>query len=131
MGEKMNELKMAACGLDCSECNQYKVTTQHDAKAAESLVVWYRSMGWIGESEGAEAVMKKAPLCKGCWNSTEDCFFKCGCANIDFRVCCKERQIDHCGQCGDFPCEHYKTWGYWHESHEKAMEHLMSLRTNP
>jgi len=127
----MEKHKMAACGIDCNECGQYKVTMEQDVKEAEGLAGWYRSMGWIGENEGAEAVLKKAPLCKGCWNRTDDCFFKCGCNKIDFSKCCKERQIDHCGQCGDFPCEPYLEWVDWHESHKKAMEHLLSLKVSP
>jgi len=126
----MNKLKMAACGIDCSECDSYKVTVEQDLKAAETLVEWYRSQSWIGENEGAEAVLKKVPLCKGCWNVTDDCFFKCGCGNIDFRICCKDRQINHCGECNDFPCEQYKKWVDWHESHKKAMERLIVLKTN-
>jgi hypothetical protein len=100
---------------------------EHDLNAAESLVPWYRSMGWIKKDEGAEAVLKKVPLCKGCWNATDDCFFKCGCGKRDFRVCCKERKINHCGECADFPCEPYKEWASWHEGHQQAMERLKKL----
>lgn len=124
----MKKLKLAACGVDCSECGQYKVTMEQDFKAAESMVAWFRSMGWIGENEGAQAVMKKAPLCKGCWNTTEDCFWKCGCGSKDFRICCEERRINHCGECAEFPCENYKEWTEWHETHKNAMAYLMSLR---
>ena len=91
---------------------------------------WFRGQGWIDEYEGAEAVMKKAPLCKGCWNITNDCFWSCGCGSRDFRICCIEKQINHCGECDDYPCEQYKEWVGWHESHEKAMEYLLSLRAN-
>jgi len=124
----MDKLKLAACGIDCSQCGQYKVTMEQDLNAAESLAEWFRSQGWIGENEGAEAVLNKAPLCKGCWNITDDCFWKCGCGSRDFRVCCQKRKINHCGECGRFPCKHYKNWTSWHESHQKAMEHLLSLR---
>lgn len=75
----MEKSKSAACGIDCNECGQYKITMEYDMKAAESLVEWFRSRGWIGENEGAEAIMKKAPLCRGCWNITDDCFWKYGC----------------------------------------------------
>ena len=126
----MEKLRMAACGIDCSECHSYKVTMTQDLEAAKDLVEWYRGNGWIGETEGAEAVVKNAPLCKGCWNVTEDCFFKCGCGSIDFRICCTEKQIKHCGECRDFPCEHYKNWASWHETHEKAMEQLILLKAN-
>jgi hypothetical protein len=121
--------KMAACGIDCYECAQYKVTKENDLKAAEALVPWFRSQRWIGENEDAEAVMKKAPLCNGCWYITDDCFWKCGCGSIDFRICCEGKKINHCGECGDFPCTHYIKWVDWGEHHKKAMEHLQSIKT--
>ena len=127
----MNKLKLAACGIDCNECASYKVTMEQDMNAAERLVEWYRSQKWIGENEGAEVVIKTAPLCRGCWNSNDDCFFKCGCpVNRDFRICCTEKQINHCGECSDFPCEDYIQWLGGLEHHEKAMEYLLSLKTN-
>ncbi|MCL2396676.1 MAG: DUF3795 domain-containing protein [Defluviitaleaceae bacterium] len=126
----MEKLRLAACGIDCAECAQYKVTMKQDLAAAELLVDWFKSQGWIGEDEGAEAVMKKAPLCYGCWDITDDCFWQCGCGSIDFRVCCREKQINHCGECGDFPCEHYMKWVEMTPIHEKAMGRLLSLRDN-
>ena len=62
----MDKHKLAACGIDCNECDSYKVTMEQDMKAAEELVEWYQNMGWIGKNEGSEAVIKKSPLCKGC-----------------------------------------------------------------
>jgi hypothetical protein len=115
----MDKMKMAACGIDCSECAEYKVTMEHDLKAAESLVDWFRSRGWIGKNEGAEAVVKKNPLCKGCWSD----YRWNGCGGTDFRMCCERKEINHCGECGDFPCESYKGWG-----HENAIKHLLSLK---
>ena len=124
----MEKLRLAACGIDCSECASYKVTINHDLQAAESLVEWYKEQGWVRENEGVDAVMKKAPICKGCWNITDDCFWKCGCGSLDFRICCTERSINHCGECYDFPCESYKQWATWHESHKEAMQCFLSLR---
>lgn len=121
---------MAACGIDCNECGSYKVTMKHDMKAAEGLADWYRAQGWIGIDEGAEAVIKKNPLCKGCWNATDDCFFKCGCHySRDFRICCTEKQINHCGECCDFPCEQYIEFVGDLEHHKNAMKYLLSLKS--
>ena len=121
-------MKLAACGIDCGECASYKVTVSNDIQAAELLVDWYRGMGWIGQDEGAEAVLKKNPICYGCWDITEDCFWQCGCGTKDFRVCCTEKSIRHCGECGDFPCKEYLHFADMHEGHKKAMENLQSLR---
>lgn len=124
----MEKLRMAACGIDCNACDSYKATMRQDWKAAEDLVAWYRQRGWIGEDEGAEAVLKKAPLCRGCWNPSDDCFFKCGChPSRDFRVCCAEKRISHCGECADFPCEPYMEFVGDLDHHKKAMEQLLRI----
>jgi len=125
----MGDLKMAACGIDCAQCGSYKATMENDMEAAEGLIDWYRGMGWIGENEGAEAVLSKNPLCKGCWNPMGECFFK-GCANCYLRNCCAEKQLNHCGECGDFPCVRYSEFAAWPEHHQKAMEHLLAIRDN-
>ena len=120
----MDKYKLAACGIDCNECGQYKVTLYQDSESAENLVSWFRSMGWIGENEGAEAVLKRAPLCKGCWSD----FVFCGNNSYCFNSCCTEKKINNCGECVDFPCKRcmdFMTDGLEH--HKKAMEHLMSI----
>jgi hypothetical protein len=117
-------LKMAACGLNCNKCNL--CNAEHDLKAAESLVAWFKSRGWIEQNENAEAVMKKAPFCRGCWDKTDvrwspDC---------DLLLCCEEKKLNHCGECAEFPCEKYKEWAKDLDHHKKAMEYLLSLKTN-
>lgn len=126
----MKTVRLAACGVDCAECAQYKVVTNQDVQAAELLVEWFRERGWIGQDEGAEAVIKKAPLCKGCWDITEDCFWRCGCGKRDFRVCRSEKQVRYCEECDEFPCTDYQTWMRWHMGHVKAKNSLLSLRAN-
>lgn len=122
-GLVMNEMKLAACGIDCNECNLYKA--EHDMKAAEALVEWFRSREWIGKDENAEAVMKNAPFCKGCWNKTD--VHWCD-KNCNLLTCCEEKLLNHCGECGDFPCEKYKKWTIDVDHHKSAMEYLLSLK---
>ena len=125
----MSKLKMAACGLDCNECSSYKVTMTQDLKAAEQMLPWFRSQGLIEENEGAEAVIKKAPFCTGCWNIANDCYWA-GCNNCKFRGCCVEKGISHCGECNEFPCERIKEFATQGENKKKAMEYLIALREN-
>lgn len=122
----MDKLKLAACGVDCNVCGLYNA--EHDLKAAESCVEWFRGQGWIEADGNAEAVQKavqnKAPFCNGCWGDSE----WCGCGSIDFRKCCKKKEINHCGECHDFPCEPYIEWIDDLDHHKKAMEYLLSLK---
>jgi len=124
----MGVVRQAACGVDCGACAQYKVTMNLDKEAAAQLVDWFKSQNWLGEADGADEVLQKAPLCKGCWDITEDCFWQCGCGRVDFRRCCDEKKIENCGACVDFPCGHYTEWSRWHDSHREAMERFMAAR---
>ena len=126
----MNKPRMAACGIDCSECGTYKVTMFGDLEEAGKMVDFWRYNKWIGPDDGAEAIVKMNPICKGCWDNA-DCIIKGGCGKRDFRVCCNEKQIKHCGECGEFPCEDYKAWASQNEGCRSAMDHLLSLRSKP
>ena len=126
----MEKLKLAACGIDCTECASYRATMEQDLESAKFLVPWYKNMGWIGENEGAEAILMKNPLCKGCWDSTEDCFFKRGGGNCKIRECCVEKQINHCDECIDFPCDLYMKFANINDFYKSAKERLLSLKAN-
>lgn len=121
----MEKAMFAPCGIDCAECASYKVTASGDLNAAGLLVDWYRSRGWIGADEGAEAVADKAPLCRGCMNANADSFFKCGCRML---VCCKDKRIENCGECERFPCDDYKDFARGNEVHKRAMDYLTANR---
>lgn len=115
-------LKIAACGIDCSRCNLYNAG--RDITAAQALVEWLRLRGLIGADDGVQAVRAKAPLCMGCRAQDGECF----CGDCHLRACCDGKQLDHCGQCGDFPCVEYVEWTEGTEHHIKAMEYLMKRR---
>ncbi len=121
----MKKMKLAACGIDCNECDLYKA--EFDKNAAESLVRWFESKRWIGENDGAEAVMKKAPFCRGCWNKTG--VHWCD-TNCNLLKCCEDKQINHCGECSDFSCKKYMEFANDGDHHKKAMEYLLSLKKN-
>ena len=120
----MGKHKPAVCGIDCNECGHYKIG--HDLKAAEYLVEYFRSGGWIGENDGAEEILQKVPLCRGCWDKTNIRTYDC--ANCFLRACCEERQLNHCGECDDFPCGKYIEFVGDFDHHKRAMEYLLSLK---
>ena len=123
----MNKLKLAACGIDCNECGLRNAG--HDFKVADSCVAWFRDAGWIEADGNAESVQKaiqnKTPYCNGCWAEKSDDQF---CGNCNLRICCENKGINHCGDCGDFPCEKYIAWIGNLDHHKKAMEYLLSLK---
>lgn len=121
----MAELKRAACGLDCNTCNLY--LAGHDPRAAAALVDWFRSRGWIGPEEGAEAVQRQAPFCHGCWDVTA----KQWCGECHLRACCTQNARAHCGECSAFPCAEYQQWTVGQAHHLAAMEMLLAEKGNP
>ena len=70
-------------------------------------------------------MQKNPPFCKGCWGEkSENHLIK----DCHIRTCCEEKGINHCGDCGDFPCEKYIKWIDNLDHHKKAMEYLLSLK---
>lgn len=118
----MDELKLAACGLNCNACNLYLAA--HDLQAAAALVDWFRARGWIKADEGAEAVQRQSPFCMGCWDASA----KRWCGACHLRACCEENTRADCGECGEFPCAQYREWTEGQAHHQAAMEFLMTRR---
>lgn len=115
-------MKLAACGLDCNTCNLYRAT--FDMEAAAALTEWFRSRGWIGADEGAEAIRRMTPLCLGCWTQTGPCW----CGECRLRACCEDHARADCGECADFPCAAYRAWTVGQSHHQAAMEFLQKRR---
>jgi len=115
-------LKLAACGLDCNACNLYKAS--FDTHAAAALVDWFRSRGWIGTDEGAEAIQRQTPLCMGCWTKNGPCW----CGDCQFRSCCEVNGYSDCSECAGFPCAAYREWTVGQAHHQHAMEFLMARK---
>lgn len=116
----MDALRRAACGLNCSECNLYRAGT--DLSAAEALVDWFRQRGWIEPGEGAEAIQRKAPFCRGCWE--QGALHWCG--DCFLRACCIRQNLNDCGECVHFPCQRYRAWAEPVDHHNAAMECLLT-----
>ena len=62
---------------------------------------------------------------------------KCpGCRDTDWQegdiclpvACCREKGIDFCGECPDFPCAEMGDFYKESESHERAYARMLSLR---
>jgi hypothetical protein len=115
--------QIAACGLDCGSCEILRVPT--DPEATRSVTDWFRRMGWIGEGEGVEDVVRKAPYCLGCrgdrsvhWSS--DCWI--------LKCCVDDKVLDHCSECDEFPCEKLSEWSKKNEGYSRAFERMKRMR---
>lgn len=88
----MAERIIAACGNDCAQCPRY-VRAPYGKSASQltrTAELWYQ----IGYRDRVVSVDEIA--CMGC---TPDNWCR-----YQVVKCVRERHIDHCGQCVDYPC---------------------------
>ncbi len=84
----------AYCGIECLECPVFIATQLNDEKLREETVEkWGEDFGLDLNSEDL--------VCDGC--QSERVFYFC--KTCPFIACCKEKGIENCGECEDYPCE--------------------------
>ncbi|MFX1499099.1 MAG: DUF3795 domain-containing protein [Promethearchaeota archaeon] len=89
----MNEI-IAYCGLTCSNCPAYIATQKNDNKALKEL-----SKVW----SSAEMMFKPEELlCDGCIFNKRVFSW---CEKCDIRNCAREKGLDNCAYCDNYPCE--------------------------
>jgi len=103
--------KIAPCGLDCSRCADYQTGEIKELSIRLSkLLKGYERVAKIKSKinpafEGYskfEEVMKvfAEASCGGCRSDNEKCPINC-----HAKICHKEKKVDFCFQCNEFPCE--------------------------
>ena len=121
----MQESMMAACGLDCSDCEIRLAPI--DPNAAKVIVDWFKSKGWLEENEGIAQVIEKQMYCTGCLGSREthwssDCWI--------LKCCVDDHGLQNCSQCETFPCEKLLEWSQKNESYSLAFQRLKTMCQN-
>lgn len=117
------ESSLAACGLDCGSCDIRRLPS--DPEAADRVVVWYRSKGWLGEHEGVSEAIARSMYCNGClgdrtvhWSA--DCWI--------LKCCVDGKGLKSCSACESFPCTALTSWSKQNASYGQAFERLCVLR---
>jgi hypothetical protein len=118
----MDRDMIAACGLDCEACEIRRVP--FDPQAAESVVAWFKSQGWLAESEGVSQVLERSMYCTGCqgdrslhWSA--DCWI--------LQCCVDERKLRHCSECELFACDRLVDWASQNEGYTAALARLRQM----
>jgi hypothetical protein len=114
---------IAACGLDCTDCDIRKVPI--DAEAAERIVGWFRSTGWLKESEGVPEIIERSMYCKGC-RGDRSVHWSADCAILN--CCVDERTLKFCYECDDFVCDQLDEWAQKETQYTQALERLERMR---
>lgn len=115
---------LSACGLICTECDMFNLPTNKAIQ--DKLLPWYRSQGWLKESEGFEVVLEKGMYCKGC-NVDKKVFWSDGCK---VAACCKDtKKLDNCTRCSEMPCQQLTDFAKQGGKYQDAYNRLASLKT--
>lgn len=85
-------MKLSCCGDDCDRCPRYEATQKNDISGLEALAVLWYELGWRDQVLPPEAMQ-----CHGC-ATVSIC-------SLGVRDCARSKQLEHCGQCSEFPCQ--------------------------
>ena len=113
----MKNSLIAACGLDCAQCEAYKLTQANDLAGLEALVT-----KWKVDFNAPNMTVKDV-TCDGCTATSG----RIGgyCAMCGIRACAVERGLDTCAECTDYGCE--KLTAFWQNA-PQAKANLEALR---
>ena len=111
----MNVL-IAACGLDCSQCDAYKLTQANDVAGMEKLLA-----KWRVEYNAPDMIIADV-TCDGCMVGERHGGY---CGECPVRKCAVEHAIVNCAYCSDYGCE--KLQGFWQMA-PQAKANLETLR---
>ena len=81
------------CGIDCTHCRTFLSTINNDDEMREIVKKYYEEMGIDIEIKDIR--------CLGC-RSDE---MMSGCAGCPYMKCGKEKGLNRCDECGEYPCE--------------------------
>lgn len=113
---------IAACGLDCAECDIRKIP--FDDEAAERMLQWFKAEGWLEKTAGVTEVIAKGMYCQGCLGDRE-VHWDSGCWILT--CCVDEHGLENCSQCEDFPCEGLTNWAAGNPGYKVALDRLHSM----
>ena len=87
---------LAACGLDCAQCESYQATQSNDLLALEAVVE-----KWTQEYH-ATGLSVENIQCDGCMTAGRKVEH---CSECKIRLCAIERGFVNCAVCPEYACE--------------------------
>jgi hypothetical protein len=93
---------IAACGLDCAQCESYQASQTNDLLMLEVIVE-----KWTKEYNASGLTVENIQ-CDGCMTAGR----KMGhCSECQIRLCVIERELANCAVCSDYACD--KLQAFW------------------
>lgn len=109
---------LSVCGLNCSECDMYKAG-HGDEKCRQEIADWFKKK--------RNMTLKPEQIrCEGCRGPVEDNWS----SDCKMMKCAKEKNLDFCFQCEDFPCatvSDFASDGAAH--HKRTVENMKRVKT--
>ncbi len=96
MEEFMTATLIAACGLDCAQCEAYKLTKAEDREGQEALLA-----KWRVEYNTPDMPLA-AVVCDGCLAGERHGGY---CSACPIRACAEEKGYSTCAECDQYACE--------------------------
>jgi hypothetical protein len=115
--KKLEDYAIAYCGLNCAKCDIY-FAGHGNEKLRNEIVEWFLK-------ERKETIKPEQVRCDGCKGSLDSHWS----ADCEMMQCAKKKGIQHCFQCGDFPCQRLNNFasdGVAH--HKRTVENLKRMK---
>lgn len=109
------EKMIAFCGLICSECPVYIATKTGNTQLQEQLAKDYSTDSCKFEKEDM--------ICNGC-HSADGANEKM-CLECPMRKCGMEKNVAHCAECDEYPCQYIEDYVPVGSSNRKVLEGLL------
>jgi len=110
----LQEWNIAVCGLNCAKCDIY-MASHGNKEVRTKLIEWFKK----------ERNLDIDPVCDGCRGSPERHWS----ADCKFLVCARRKEVQHCFECGDFPCEKIEAFSSdGHAHHRRTVENMKRMR---
>ncbi len=94
----VNKDLLAPCGLYCGVCAIHIAHKNDDLKFKQALLPGFKAWG----AETTDDL-----VCDGCMSNGALFSF---CQNCSIKACLKEKEIEGCYKCDEFPCKIYEDW---------------------
>lgn len=90
----MENKTIAYCGYDCKKCPVFLATQYNDIELLKQIVI-------TPGVSNTELTLEKL----GCFGCCDNKTVNVMCSNCPIRICAKEKKIENCGWCDNFPCD--------------------------
>lgn len=114
---------IAVCGLDCTDCDLRRAPTS--AQAAQRVIDWFRSEGWLDLHEGLAEILRRGLYCQGCRGDRSQ-HWSPDCAILT--CCLDKKELASCHECADFSCPQLDAWSDQGTRYAAALARLRWMR---